>query len=132
MSKSGFKRFELANCLIAKLVKIPPEAHIPEEKLTCYLLVLKERNDKSQFLAQAGFTQNNSETLRVAIALLIQSAEAVKDGTNEYGIFYRVDGTLQGGNGQSLAVITIWIQWYKDGSFHFVTLKPKKDSRRES
>jgi hypothetical protein len=49
-SKNGFKHFELVNCLIAKLVKIPPEANISEEKLTCYLLMLKERNDKPQFL----------------------------------------------------------------------------------
>lgn len=110
------------------IVKIPSEANIPQENLTRYLLVLKERNDKSQFLAQAGFTQENSETLTAAIALLIQSAEAVEDGTNEYGIFYRVDGTLQGANGRSLAVITIWIRWYSDGSFHFVTLKPQKES----
>ena len=114
------------------IVKIPSDANIPQEKLTRYLLVLKERNDKAGFLAQAGFTQENSETLRSAIALLIQSAEALEDSANEYGIFYRVDGTLQGVNGRSLAVVTIWIQWYSDGSFHFMTLKPRKDSRRES
>jgi len=115
-------------------VKIPSEANTPQEKLTRYLLVLKERNDKSQFLAQAGFTQENLETLTAAIALLIQLAEAVEDGTNEYGVFYRADGTLQGTNGRRLAVITIWIQWYGNGngSFHFVTLKPRKESRRES
>jgi hypothetical protein len=113
-------------------VKIPSDANIPQEKLVRYLLVLKQRNDKSQFLAKAGFTQENSETLRSAIALLIQSAEAVEDGTNEYGIFYRVDGALRGINGRSLAVVTVWLQWYSDGSFHFVTLKPRKESRRES
>ena len=37
-------------------MKIPNDAIIPDEKLTRHLLVYKARNDKSKFLAQAGFT----------------------------------------------------------------------------
>jgi len=40
-------------------VKIPTDAVIPMEKLTHYLLVFREWDDKSKFLAQAGFTQEN-------------------------------------------------------------------------
>lgn len=37
-------------------MKIPPEkAIIAWDKLTHYLLVFKEKNDKSRFLRQAGF-----------------------------------------------------------------------------
>ncbi len=39
-------------------MKIPSDAIIPDEKLTRYLLVPKARNDKSKFLAQAGFTSD--------------------------------------------------------------------------
>ena len=109
-------------------MRIPADAIIPEEKLTRYLLILKARDDKSKFLAQAGFTQENPEELLTAIRLLAELAEAVEDGSNEYGEFYRVEGNLPDRNGGNLAVVTIWIKWYIDGSFHFVTLKPQKES----
>ncbi|MBD2204797.1 hypothetical protein H6G33_13520 [Calothrix sp. FACHB-1219] len=37
-------------------MKIPPDAIIADEKITRYLLVPREQDDKSKFLAQAGFT----------------------------------------------------------------------------
>ena len=42
---------------------IPVEAVIPEEKLTRYLLLHREYDDKSRYLAQAGFTQDNPADL---------------------------------------------------------------------
>ena len=48
-------------------MKIPGNLIIPEEKLTRYLLVPRIKDDKSKFLAQAGFTQNNPEDLLTAI-----------------------------------------------------------------
>jgi hypothetical protein len=45
-------------------VKIPEDLIIPDDKITRYLLVQKARNDKSKFLAQAGFTQENPEDLQ--------------------------------------------------------------------
>jgi hypothetical protein len=108
-------------------VKIPPDAVIPDDKLTRYLLVHRARNDKSKFLAQAGFTQQNWADLRAAIRLLADSVEAVEDGNNEYGNFYRVEGDLTGVNGVNLSVVTIWLQRQLDGNFQFVTLKPQKE-----
>ncbi|BAZ22849.1 hypothetical protein NIES4073_37370 [Kalymmatonema gypsitolerans NIES-4073] len=113
-------------------MKIPADAIIPDEKLTRYLLVYKARNDKSKFLAQAGFSQENPEALRAAISSLAESVEAVEDGTNEYGIFYRVEGDLNGINGVNLSVVTIWLQRQSDGKFQFVTLKPRKESRHDA
>jgi hypothetical protein len=43
------------------------ELLIPREKLTAYLLVPQTKNDKSRFLAQAGFTQANPDALEAAI-----------------------------------------------------------------
>ena len=109
-------------------MKISSDAIIPEEKLTRYLLVPKPQDDKSKFLAQAGFTQDNPADLLSAIRQLTELVEAVKDGSNEYGIFYRVEGDLQGVNERNLAVVTIWLRWHLDGKFRFVTLKPKRES----
>nr|WP_199306916.1 DUF6883 domain-containing protein [Pseudanabaena sp. FACHB-2040] len=96
------------------------------------MLVLKPRNDKSQFLAQAGFTQANPEALLAAIRVLAASADAVEDSTNEYGTFYQVIGQLIGVNGVNLAVATIWLKRQADGKFQFVTLKPYREARDDA
>jgi hypothetical protein len=108
-------------------VRIPEDLVIPDAKITHYLLVQKARNDKSKFLAQAGFTQENSEALKAAIQAQAVEAEAVEDRNNEYGTFYQVAGNLVGVNGMSLPVVTVWLQRRIDGKFQFVTLKPCKE-----
>ncbi len=44
-------------------MKIPADALIPQAKLTNYLLVARTVDDKSKFLAQAGFTIENPGAL---------------------------------------------------------------------
>jgi hypothetical protein len=107
-------------------MKLPPNVIIPDDKLSKYLLLYKEKNDKSKFLAQAGFTQNNLDELKLAIYQLISIVEPIEDLTNEYGIFYRVEGILIGINQKKLSVVTIWLKRKIDDQFQFVTLKPKK------
>jgi hypothetical protein len=109
-------------------VKIPEDLIIPDAKITRYLLVQKARNDKSKFLAQAGFTEENAETLKAAIQMQAVATEAVEDRSNEYGTFYQVEGDLMGVNGVRLPVVTIWLQRQIDGKFQFVTLNPRKES----
>ena len=46
---------------------IPSDAIIADEKITHYLLVPREQDDKSKFLAQAGF---------IAVAILIRTQSA--------------------------------------------------------
>ena len=89
------------------MLKIPSNAIIPQEKLTHYLLIFKPQDDKSKFLAQAGFTLDNPQDLLTAIYQLIETEKAIQDGDNEYGQFYRVEGNLAGINGKNLAVVTI-------------------------
>jgi hypothetical protein len=105
-------------------VKIPEDLIIPEAKITQYLLILKARNDKSRFLAQAGFIQENPEALKLAIQRQAMGKEAIEEKSNEYGTLYQVAGELIGVNGVSLSVITVWLQRQIDGKFQFVTLKP--------
>lgn len=110
-------------------MRVPRDAAIPDEKLTEYLLKLRERNDKSQYLEQAGFTAENPEDLRNAIRQHAAMHEAVEDGRSAYGIFYRVEGELVGPAGRTLPVITIWLEDYTDKQFRFVTLKPHQEKR---
>lgn len=106
---------------------IPPNCLIPDSKLTHYLLVFQKRNDKSQFLAQAGFTQANPEQLKTALLNLIAITPAVFDRSDQYGDFYQVIGTLKGIQNINLEVVTIWIQRKADAQFQFVTLIPHKE-----
>lgn len=107
-------------------MKIPEDAIIPDAKLTRYLLLLRPRNDKSKFLAQAGFTDENPEALLVALRQLTNSSDAVEDRTDEYGTYYQVQGVLQGINGINLKVLTVWLQRKTDQQFQFITLVPDK------
>jgi hypothetical protein len=108
---------------------IPDDAVIPLEKLTRYLLVPRPWDDKSKFLARAGFTLDNPDILLASLRGLAIGAEGMEDGTNEYGTFYRIEGPLVGPIDRPLDVVTIWLCWHSDSSFHFVTLKPRKASR---
>lgn len=107
-------------------MRIPSDAHIAIEKLTQYLLLKRPWDDKSGYLAQAGFALSNPLALESAIRFLTAQSEAVEDGSNDYGTFYRIVGELAGPNGRSLPVVLIWLEWKLDGTFHFVTLKPLK------
>ncbi|MBL8166161.1 MAG: hypothetical protein JNJ61_29530 [Anaerolineae bacterium] len=102
------------------------EAIIPREKLTHYLLLPQVRNDKSRFLAQAGFTQANPDALEAAIRQILAENEAVQDREDEYGRSYRVAGALVGPDG-ALAVITVWMHGSKTQQYRFITLKPNKE-----
>ncbi|MEM9090896.1 MAG: DUF6883 domain-containing protein [Cyanobacteria bacterium P01_F01_bin.53] len=107
-------------------MKIPSNAIIPVAKLTRYLLVERTRNDKSKFLAQAGFTLNNHESLENALRQLILVSEAIEERTDEYGTFYQAIGQLEGPNSIKLDVVTIWLRRKIDKQFQFVTLVPRK------
>ena len=98
---------------------------IPREKLTAYLLVPRDSDDKSKFLAQAGFTQENPDDLEAALRQLITESDAIADRTDAYGTFYRVIGALHGPL-KSLSVVTVWLHVTADDIYRFITLKPEK------
>jgi hypothetical protein len=110
-------------------MKIPTNAIIPDGKITQYLLVPRQQDDKSKYLSLAGFTLKNPEQLKQAIYQLIKTKEAQEDSTNEYGTFYQVEGELLGINQRKLSVITIWLKRKIDNQFQFITLKPKKGEK---
>jgi hypothetical protein len=110
-------------------VKIPDDAVIPDGKITHYLLVPKARDDKSQFLAKAGFSQNNPDLLKAAIRVLANHIEAIPDIQNEYGIFFLVIGEITGLDNRQLSVTTVWLQRAIDRKFQFITLKPYNEKK---
>ncbi|NJL54717.1 hypothetical protein HC928_05620 [bacterium] len=103
---------------------LPQNAIIAKEKLTRYLLVLLPKDDKSKFLAQAGYTLSNWPQLEqdLRTQVLTQPAEFVE--TTRYGKKYFIRARLRGGNGVELSVLTVWM--VENGKTRFVTLVPDK------
>ena len=110
-------------------MSVPATAVIAPAKITDYLLVPRPWDDKAKFLQQAGFDLSRPSELEVAIRASVGEQPALPDGENSYGEFYRVESQLDGVNGMQLPVVTIWLRWHIDGSFHFVTLKPWRKQR---
>jgi hypothetical protein len=59
-------------------VKILEDAVIPEEKLTRYLLVPRIKDDKSKFLAQAGFTQDIAVPIQMKYTITGRDARSTR------------------------------------------------------
>lgn len=108
-------------------MKLPPHVVIAPAKLQNYLLVHQTKNDKSAWLASAGYQQANWPTLLQDLLTLIRTTEAVPDENNHYGQSYIVVGILQGPNGKRLTVRTIWMTEHETGQTKFVTMYPEKE-----
>lgn len=107
-------------------MKLPPDSEIAPAKVTQYLLKLRDEDDKSQFLALAGYTLAHADQLLEDLrSFLVDEAEFVQ--TTEYGDKYLIRGTLTGPNGRQLRVASIWMNEDATGRTKFVTLYPDKD-----
>jgi hypothetical protein len=109
-------------------MKLPLNATIAEDKLTRYLLLPQARGDKSAFLAQAGYRQDNASHLLHDLRTQLLPLEAQRLESNRFGQYYEIRGTLTGPNGVALPVRTIWMTEHLSGVTKFVTLIP--DTRR--
>ncbi len=109
-------------------MKLSPDALIVTAKLTKYLLVWRDADDKSKFLAQAGYSQENWQQLEADLRSQLLPLEAVpSDEPNQFGDVYEIRGGLRGVNGVNLAVVTIWMVEYETQQTKFVTLYPDKE-----
>ena len=107
-------------------MKLPADNEIARVKATHYLLKLRDEDDKSKFLALAGFTLAHADKLLEDLrGLLVGEAEFVQ--TTEYGDKYRIHGTLTRPNGRQLRVASVWMTEEATGRTKFVTLFPDKD-----
>ncbi|MCI0399010.1 MAG: hypothetical protein L0332_24710 [Chloroflexi bacterium] len=107
-------------------MKLPIDATIAPAKLNQYLLVPKKRNDKSRWLAGAGYTLKNWTVLENDLRQQILSQEAVLVEVTSFGETYEISSELTGPNGKTLAIRTIWLQESDTGQTKFVTLFPDK------
>jgi hypothetical protein len=108
-------------------LKLPENAVITREKITDYLLKWQPDNDKSTFLARAGYSPDNWEQLLEDILTQILPVEAELMRKTAYGDLFRIRGKLLGPNGVSLRVITIWMMERASRETKFITLFPDKE-----
>jgi hypothetical protein len=109
-------------------VKLPEDATIASTKLNRYLLIWRPADDKSKFLASAGYTIDNWPQLEADLRRQILPLNAVvSQETNRFGQVYEICGNLVGPNGMSLAVVTIWMMEFETGVVKFITLYPDRE-----
>ena len=108
-------------------MKISENAIITREKITDYLLKWQPDNDKSKFLARAGYSSDNWQRLLEDIRTQILRIEAELMRKTAYGDLFRIRGKLLGPNGVSLRVITVWMEEYASRQTKFITLFPDKE-----
>ena len=96
------------------------KVEIAPEKITGYLLVKKQKNDKSAFLAKLGYTMENWNDLLEDIKKLVTDNNATLQNETQFGSFYQVKGKLR-----DFSVVTIWLQQNQKENFKFITLFPE-------
>ena len=107
-------------------MKLPEDAAIARTKLHDYLLRHRDEDDKSGFLALAGYTLDNADRLMHDIRTQLLPLDAEFFDRTDYGPKYRIRGTLTGPNGRVLRVVSIWMKQDATGETKLVTLFPDK------
>jgi len=110
-------------------MKLPEDTILAPDKFSRYLLIWRPVDDKSKFLAFAGYTSDNWQILIHDLRQQILVMDAMEVERKKYGTVYEIRGNLQGPNGKVLSVVTIWMTESKTGRTKFVTLYPAKGKR---
>ena len=107
-------------------MRLPPSTVIATAKVTHYLLRLLDEDDKSQFLALAGYTADDPDRLIRDIREQVLPLDAELIDPTEYGTKYCIRGILRGPNGHELRVVSFWMTVEATGVTKFLTLYPDK------
>ena len=104
-------------------MRLPPDAIIAQEKMRDYLLQWRPENDKSQFLAQGGYTNQHAHRDWRTISAINCSIlkQNLKEPLNTV-IRARIVGSLIGPNGRTLRVKSIWMIESATKKTKFITL----------
>lgn len=103
-------------------------AVITADKLRHYLLNVKhpEGGSKARFLAALGYHRRRWRLLRRALKELAAANPVVGDVKTPYGRKYTVSGILEGSEGRSVRLTTIWIVLRHEDAPRLVTAYPEQ------
>ena len=110
-------------------MKLPIDTIIAPAKIAQYLLKWRREDDKSKFLAQAGYTIENWQQLAQDLRTQLLPLDATIGETTNFGTKYEIRGHLTGPNGVVLRVVTIWMRESDSGQTKFITLMPDKEKQ---
>jgi len=112
-------------------VRLPKETLISDEKLVKYLLAPRKRDDKSKWLARAGYVLENWSILREDLRSQILPRDAALVESTNYGKMYSIRAELKGPNGKTLRVCTIWMIEEATKVGKFITMYPDKGQSQD-
>jgi len=95
-------------------------------KITNYLLIFQENSDKSQFLTEYGYTQQNWQRLQQDILKASYPSEILALIPSGWGLRLKLRNHWQTPNQRIIRVITIWQLDQTNQNANFVTLYPDK------
>lgn len=101
-------------------------AIIADEKIREYLLTPRNRNDKSRWLSEAGYTLENWRDLQNDIREQLLHINAQLCEKSTYGKMFEIIGELNGPNNFVLFVRSFWIIETNSGLTKFVTMYPDR------
>jgi len=107
-------------------MKLPADTLIARRKITEYLVAWRPEDDKSAFVARAGYVPQTVDKLLSDLRMQLLPLEARLLESDEYGTKYEIRGKLTGPNGRTLRVVSIWMIEHIGGKAKFVTLYPDK------
>jgi len=117
---------ESGRYVAGRQVKLSKDVLISDEKLTKDLLAPRRRNDKSRWLAQAGYHLATWSILRHDLLRQILPNDASLVERTPYGEMDEIRGTLKGPNGKTRAVCTIWMTEKTTQATKFITMYPDR------
>jgi len=102
------------------------QAHIPEPKLTNYLLSETHAvgKAKAKFFRSLGYTEANAYQLANALLMIAKSEEVSQKITTIYGTKYIVEGEVVTPRGNTSRIRTVWVVEPYDQRPRFVTAYP--------
>jgi hypothetical protein len=109
-------------------VKMPSGLVIQDRKLTDYLLVYQDEDDKSEFLALAGYRIQNWQRLKQDILKAVEDCEIEMVIPTDWGTRFRMRSRWEGLNGRVLRVVTVWQQDEGSDVIRLLTLYPDKST----
>jgi hypothetical protein len=86
------------------------EAHVPESKISGYLLADDHRSGRSkeQFFNSLGFWKDQPAALRRALRQHAAGNQVSSVQQTSFGAKYLIDGRISGPNGNSAGIHSIW------------------------
>lgn len=104
---------------------------VDPRKITQYLLVPQNKNDKSRFLANYGYTQDNWQQLQQDILTASHPAEILDLIPSGWGLRIKLRNHWPTPNKKRIQVISIWQLDRNNQKANFVTLYPDKTKEIE-